>query len=256
MAVTMDWFDQAWKDANLPVLQGILRRPTDVLSSSAMSQPNERNESVSTEVSTTGTSVPALQGPSAFDLDLSDVALPRLYVGQYSSQQVKDRLVEAGTAYLAQGKEDTEPVELEQPIRFHVFALRKGLSAEVNGELESYPAGSPDAPPDAYPTYNYVVGLPQTDQSWPVKFLLKKSGLSAARKINTTIVQKVQAGEPPHTAAFDLNFAFRQSTKGDYWVAVVNTAVADEEDLAKVDSLAALVPDESEGNGSDAAPAI
>lgn len=212
------------------------------------------------EVATTGGGVPALVDTPALDMGVEDIALPRLYLAQDTSKHTKRGLVKRGEFYTALGQDDDDVTILDQPVRFHVLALRRGKSAEIDGELESYAYDDQEAPSDAYTTYNYVVTLPQAEVELPHKFLLKKTGTASAKKVNLALQQAAASG-PPWMTAFDLTADERHNTRGDYFVPLVSVATAKAEDVDAAAALAGFVPAEpasvpgEQANGPDQ-PAI
>lgn len=208
-----------------------------------------------------GENLPALVSTPALDIGPQDIALPRLYVGHHLNQAVKDRLVTAGSLFTGVGADDPDAREVsngEDPVRVHVLAMRKGKSVSRPGEdLETYAYDDPDAPPDAYVTYNYVVALPQVDSDLPYKFLLKRTGTTAAKKINLVLAQTAGEG-PAWEQAFDVKTDQRENTNGEYWVPIVSHVEAVKADVETSAALAAFVPPDAAvtGSGGTAGPAI
>lgn len=199
-----------------------------------------------TEVAKSGSAVPALADTPSLDLGVEDIAFSRLYVGNALSKHVERGDVEKGALYLALDQDDPEPVLLSdgnEPVRVHVLALRRGKSTSIDGELQRYDFNDPDAPANAWTTYNYVVALPQVAKDTLFKVLLTRSAQPTAKRINTILVR---SGKPPFETAFDLTTAPRQNAKGRWFVAEARHVEADAEDLAVAEALSSLVPTDVE----------
>lgn len=199
---------------------------------------------MSKEVDKQETSVPALTPtPSSFDIGTEDVALPRVYLGQYSGEHVKKERVPKGCIFTATGADDADPQVISNgsdPVRVHVLSLSRGKSVSRDGELELYDLNDPDAPADAWTTYNYVVCLPKVDQLLPFKWLLSRSGQPAAKNINLVIMRN-EATKPPYALAFDLTCIEKTSPKGDYFVPQIKPAEADDEDVKIAEAMATML---------------
>lgn len=192
--------------------------------------------------------VPALVPTPALDPNLGadDIAIPRLYIGNFMSEAVKSRLVEFGDVYLALGKDDKDPQVLWTPgskdngVLFHVLDLRLGKSWQDGGRLETTTYDDPAAPDDAWTTYNYTLFLPDVDPDMPAKLLLTKSGKSQARKINTILMRNAAAG-PPWNHAFRLTSERKENDKGEFAVAQVASAQPDPAHVRQAGELYELV---------------
>ena len=207
--------------------------------------------------------VPALYSPPPLDITSDDIALPRIYIGQFMSQHVKDKAVNVGDVYAAAGPDDGDPQVLwasgsdaaKAPV-FHVLSMQRGLSATINGELQRFKVGDPSAPEDAWITYNYVVALPEVDPSVPYKFLLTKTGRPAAKQVNLVLSKNAGTG-PAWNHAFALTSAKRENQKGEFYVARVQNVEAKPENIAIANELALMVSgqaDEYHATGEE--PAI
>lgn len=199
----------------------------------------------STEVATAPSAVPALVNTPALELTAEDVALPRVYLGQFSSGHVQDGNVPAGCIFSATGADDPDPQVLweqgggDGPL-FYVLGLHKGKSITVDGELEFFDYDDPNAPADAWVTYNYIVFLPEVDTDVPFKYLLTRSGKPAAQQINMVLAKNVAKG-PPWIHAFRVVAAERSNKKGKYFVPRISVVEPDEAHVARADVLAAMV---------------
>lgn len=161
--------------------------------------------------------VPDLVQTPALEITAEDVALPRIHIAQFSSKAVQAELVKAGTLFASTSQDDPDPQVLDQPVRFHVLAIRRGKSFSEGGELQRYEYNDPDAPANAWVTYDYTVALPDVDPSIPFKVLLTRTGMPAARQLNT-ILAKGQATQPAWSLAFELTITDRTNDKGKYWI--------------------------------------
>lgn len=199
-------------------------------------------------------SVPALayRAP-ALDITAEDVALPRIYLGQFMSQAVKDGLAKAGSIYAATGPDDPDPNVLsdgKEPVRLHILGLTKGKSySEPGGELELYDYNDPNAPAEAWTTYNYSVALPTVDPEMPHKWLLTKTGRNTAKQINT-VLKKNEARGPAWTNAFDLTAVKRENNKGEFFVARVSVVEPDPEHVKVAEALGIMISGNSADYGS------
>lgn len=201
--------------------------------------------------------LPELIQTPALDLKPEDVALSRIRMGQFSSKAVQNKKIEAGALYYSTGQDDPEPVVLDDEVVFHVLSLKKAKSyAPKGGQLERYDYGDPDAPDEAWVTYDYLVAVPSVDDAMPFKLMLTKSSLPAARQLNATIAK---ATVPHYSLAFALWTAERTSPDGKYWIAQVRQVEADPEhvriamDLAVAMSSSAV---EAGAGRTDAQPDI
>jgi len=191
--------------------------------------------------------VPALAGTPATELNAEDVALSKIKLGQHMSSAVQDGIVPAGCIFSTTGPDDPDPVVLweqgdDKPLTFHVLALKKGKSVSVEGELELYAYDDPNAPHDAWVTYNYVVALPAHDQEMPYKLLLSKTGKPAAQSINTVVAKN--ATVPAYTLAFEMECKQRENKKGKFYVPQIRHVEATEEGTALAEKLFVVVPQE------------
>ncbi len=186
--------------------------------------------------------VPALHQTPALQITAEDIALPRIYIGQYMSKAVQEQLVKAGDVYSATGQEDPDPQVLcpegsDEGVIFYVIALRKGKSISDGGELQLFDFDDPSAPPEAWVTYNYTVCVPSVDEDVPFKLLLTKTGRPAALNINT-VLKKNSISGPAWVNAFKLTTAKRENAKGKFYVARVTTVEADAKAVEVAQNLA------------------
>lgn len=191
--------------------------------------------------------VPALAGTPATELNAEDIALSKIKFGQGQSNAVQDGIVPLNCIYATTGPDDPDPVVLweqgdEKPLRLHVLALKKGKSISVDGELELYAYDDPNAPAEAWVTYNYVVVLPDHDTEMPYKLLLSKSSKPAAQAINTVVAKN--ATTPAYKLAFDLVVKPRENAKGKFCVAQIRHVEASDEGIEVAEKLLAMVPQE------------
>src|ERR1700761_6772106 len=161
---------------------------------------------MSTEVAERAASVPSLRPTPALQLDAEDLQISRFYAAQFMSKPVQDGLVKPGSLFVSTGQDDPEPVEpwklgsKDQGVLVHVLSLRKGKSVVIDGELQLFDYDSPDAPADAWVTYNYMIALPEVDEDLPYKWLLSRSSKPAAAKINTVLAKNAISGPAWNTA--------------------------------------------------------
>jgi hypothetical protein len=213
-----------------------------------------------TAVAPAPSNLPALVPTPANTITSDDIALPRVYIGQFMSQHVQDKVVNPGAIYVAQGADDPDPQvlhELGDPtgVTFHALSLRKGLSYSQDGELQLYDFGDPNAPEGAWTTYNYIVVLPEHDPDVPAKWLLTRTGRPAAQQINM-VLKKNESKGPAYINAFTVTTAERKNAKGKYFVARVAPAEASAANLEVVSALAAQVSGPYEAPARNDEPAI
>lgn len=207
---------------------------------------------MTTEIEQRTSNLPALAPTPALEIGADDVALPRLYLGQTSSDFFKDGLVPAGCIFTAAGKDDPEPnvivegegkppvVSLDNGPRFYVLGMRRGKSITIDGELFTYAYNDPDVPAEAWTTYNYALAMPGVDPDVPVKFLLTKSGQGTARAINT-VLKRNEAKGPPWEIAFQLGTREQSNKKGKWFTAIVRHVEADPAEVEIATNLATMV---------------
>jgi hypothetical protein len=200
--------------------------------------------------------VPALANTPALDIGAEDVALPRLKIGQYMSAAVQEGDVEAGVLFTSLGADDPDPVVAETPLLIHIIGMTRGKSVSEDGELITYDYHDPDAPADAWVTYNYVAVLPEVDPDFPVKWLLTRTGRPAAQQLNI-VLAKTSAAGPPWTQAFEITTAERENKKGKYYVPRVRHVEAKPENIEIAEKLAVMVsPDAASVQSSGDEPSI
>lgn len=199
--------------------------------------------------------VPDLVRTPALEITAEDVALPRVYIGQFMSQPVQDKLVGAGDIYTALGAEDGDPNVLweyddspgeKDGVVFHVIGLRKGRSASVDGELMLYDYNDPEAPPDSWVTYNYFVALPEHDPDVPYKWLFTRTGTPAAKQINM-VLKKAEGAGPAWSVAFQAVSKERSNAKGKFFIPRVRQVKAKKAHVETAERLAVLIA----GTGPD-----
>lgn len=201
-------------------------------------------------------SVPALVNTPALEIEASDIALPALKIGHFSSTPCQDGRVTPGALFTSLGDDDPEPAELwvppkggeakeKSPLLFHVLGMRKGLSySEQGGDLEMWQFGDPNAHPDSWTTYNYFVCLPEVDQEVPYKFLLTKTKAAAAKQINYALMKSAASG-PPWNVAFTVKTAGRENSKGKYFVPLISVVEASKSNVEIAERLAIMVSGKS-----------
>lgn len=190
------------------------------------------------------TAVPALAPTPATELSAEDIALPAIKLGQFMSDHVQEDRVPAGCIFSATGADDPDPVVLweqgqDEKLRFYVLALKKGKSVSSDGELVLFDYNDPDAPAEAWVTYNYAIAIPAADEGMPYKFLLTRTGKPAAQQINTVIAKNPNV--PSYKLAFELDCKERSNKKGKFFVPRVSHVEATEAEVAVAEKLSELV---------------
>jgi hypothetical protein len=189
-------------------------------------------------------SVPALAPTPSIELSAEDVALPTIKLGQFMSDHVQEDRVPAGSIFSATSADDPDPVVLweqgsDELLKFYVLAMRKGKSISDGGELVLFSFDDPDAPADAWVTYNYVIALPSVDEEIPYKFLLTRTGKPAAQQINTVIAKNLAT--PAYNLAFTVDCVQRENKKGKFFVPRIRHVEADEAEVKIAEALATMV---------------
>lgn len=185
------------------------------------------------EVATTGGGVPELyRPPVSAGLDASDIRLPKVKIGHYSTPQVQEGLAQPGDIFTHLTKEDATvlrtakpKVGVEDPLEFYVLNVRKGWSLSTDGDLQSWSFDDPNRDPDAWLTYTYAIAIPEFDEELPYDFLITKSGKPAANLINLLLKRHETHGSASELA-FHLRTKYRENEKGKWYVASVTPAPA------------------------------
>lgn len=207
-------------------------------------------------VTTSPGGVPALADtPAALGgISGADIALPKLYKGEFQSALVQDPKVKditAGCIFVAASPDDPAPAvlvkdatdEKEQGVLVHVLAIKRGLSLQdADGELQTWDIDDRSAPVDAKPTFTYFLCLPEVDPDLPVKVTMAKTSVPCAKRINFHLLKH---GENPHELAFRLKLKLRESKNpggGTYrWFVWVEELVeAKPEDVEAASRIAAM----------------
>ena len=206
--------------------------------------------------------VPDLVRTPALEIGAEDVALPRLKIGQFMSDLVQEGTVNAGALFVSLGSDDPDPVSLyetgdEEGLIVHILSMRKGKSVSEGGELVLFDFNDPDAPPDAWTTYNYVVAIPEHDEDVPNKWLLTRTGRPAAQQMNM-VLAKASGKTPPHEIAFEVKTVQRENKKGKFYVPRVRQVEATEANVAIAAKLSGLISPQAAAPApsAEAEPAI
>jgi hypothetical protein len=209
------------------------------------------------EVATTqAAGVPALAPTPANELSGEDIALPSIKLGQFMSDHVQEDRVPKGSIFSAAGADDPNPEVLweqgaKEKLRFYVLALKKGKSVSADGELVLFDYNDPDAPAEAWVTYQYTIAIPAADEGMPYKFLLTRTGKPAAQQINTILAKN--SATPAYRLAFELDCKERSNKKGTFYVPRVAHVEATEAEVEVAERLSALV--NADPTAAQAAPA-
>lgn len=205
----------------------------------------------------------AVSSSTIDDITGEDIALPRLYIGQFMSEAVKSRLANLGDIYIGQGADDPDPKVMwetgskDDGVLFYVVGMRKGKSYSDGGALQLFDYDDPSAPADAWVTYNYTALVPDYDEEIPVKFLLTRTGRPAALTINKVLKQNAARG-PAWINAFRMTTATRNGDKGEYAVARIQVVEPKQEhvDIAGDIALAMLTSNAVDVAATGEEPAI
>lgn len=205
--------------------------------------------------------VPALPYAPPLEIGNEDIALPRLKIGQPGTPQVQEELVKAGNLFVTTG-DDAETVldakTAKQGLLVHVLSLTKRKSLSSDGELETWAFNDPEAPADAWTTYNYVVILPEVDDEVPHKWLLTRTATPAARQINTVLAKNAARG-PAYASAFRITTVEKKKDQYRWFVPRVSVVEADPKHVEAAARLSEMVagsiPEQSSGASPDDADA-
>lgn len=161
--------------------------------------------------------------------------------------QNDDTDVSVGDIYATLSADDPDPEILweyasndNDGVLFHVLGMKRGKSVSEGGELFTYAYDDPDAPPEAWTTYNYVVVCPEHNTDLPYKLLLTKTGKPAAQIINL-VLTKTSAQGPAFNQAFRLTTSQKENKKGKYFVPLVSHVDADKDHVDAAARLAVMV---------------
>lgn len=213
------------------------------------------------ELTTTSNTLPELASTPALEIGAEDVAFPRVKIGQYMTKLVQDGEIPAGSIFTSLGEDDPDAQVLyengdEQGVLFHVLSMTRGKSVSEGGELVVFDYNDPDAPADAWTTYNYVVVLPEADTELPFKWLLTRTSKGAAQQINMVLAKSSAAG-PPYAKAFRATTAQRENKKGKFFVPRIQQVEPEEANVAVCENLSNMIsPDAATAQASGEEPAI
>jgi hypothetical protein len=195
-----------------------------------------------TDITTVSSNLPAVINHSPLDIGAEDIALPRLKIGQFMSGVVQDGDVKAGAIFSSTGEDDAEVLYNhgdKQGVLIHVLAMTRGKSVSEGGELFTYAYNDPEAPAEAWVTYNYVVCLPEVDTELPFKWLLTRTGAPAAKQINTVL--RRNAALPPYGLAFRVETKQKENQKGKFFVPRVTPVDASAPHVEAAAKLASMI---------------
>lgn len=199
--------------------------------------------------------VPALPALST-TLSPDDVSLSRIHLGQPQSPLVQDSVVPLGSIYATMDQDDPEPELLWSPpkkgssatapgVVFHVLDLRKGKSISIDNQLVRFDFDDPDAPADAWRTYDYTVCLPEAEQSdMPYKVLFTRTATPSAKKINSLLARSAANG-PAYLIAFAMTTAERKKDQYRWYVPQLTVVEATDAGLAASEKLDHMVKQSS-----------
>lgn len=192
------------------------------------------------EIATTGSALPAIYQPAPLDIGSDDIALPRVKVGQ---KMTKADGVTIGQIFASTGEDDAEilydPKKSKVGVLIHILGLTRGKSISDGGELVSWAYNDPDAPSDAWTTYNYLLCLPEVDTDLPYKWLFTRTGAPSAKQMNTVL--KRNATVPPYTLAFRVETKQKENPKGVFAVPRVTQVEADPAHVVSAERLAQMI---------------
>lgn len=191
--------------------------------------------------------LPTLYSPSA-SIDANDVQIPSIKFAHPQSALCQEHDMKLGVVYAAAGQDDPDPAILWDPnakgdnpgVVFHVLDMEKYLSKVVDGEIERFEFGDPDAPEGCNTVYRYTVVVPAGDTELPYRMSLYRTKAAAARAINTVLV-KNEGKSPAHHVAFELTTVNKKADKGAYTVPRVRRVEATPANIALADKLAAMI---------------
>lgn len=176
--------------------------------------------------------LPAIYTRDDLEITSADVILPKVYLLQDRSTQVKLRNARGGDVILATDKDDTGFSFLiggdEARESFTAFILDiQRTVARIGDDGDSWewlPNNYQRQPSerDVWVGFNYLVAIPDVDPFLPAKHLLiKTAGTRVYQKLNT-MIQKAKALGSPDPVAVTYTTAVRQGrdSKQDFYVLV------------------------------------
>lgn len=209
--------------------------------------------------------VPALRHSATSEIEQGDLAFPKMKLGQYTSDHVKQQLVKPGSIFTCLNADDADPVVLWTPTKkgenagviVHVLDMFKGKSLSEGGELQMwYGKELVNAPPEAWTTYNYVIAIPEFDAEVPARWLLTRSGKNTAQQINM-VLKKEEGRTPAWGIAFEVTTAERSNAKGEWFVPQVRRVDAKPDNVGIAENMIAMVAASNfDDSATDEGPAI
>lgn len=168
----------------------------------------------------------AQYAPNTQDIDLANVRIPMLKVGQYQSEEVKSQMVKFGDIYSTLGEVfgPTLDVIIVKPfINYVKFEIGKGMigrsmnnSTWEEGELK----GQPIDKDDLFFCIRYNFYVITTTQQDPIPYLLSMYSSSGGKTGKTLFdniaISMIKKNRPCFASAYKLTIEKDKNDKGDY----------------------------------------
>lgn len=202
---------------------------------------------MSEELTATKGNLPAVRTNGSNDLTAADVAFPRVFLGQALSPAVQDQAARVGDLYLANDGTDLDVNVIAGPDEgVTIYLLAKPTKYlerrdDAPGGFGRWAIDNPDAPAPGretgvYTVYEYAVAIPGAEDDLPVRLTLKRSGVPAARKLNTALLRAGNS-TPPYELAFELSskesFNAESSSKYRSYTVKATEGTAEGREVAK-----------------------
>lgn len=216
----------------------------------------------------TQSKLPAVRTTGTQDLTAADVAFPRIYVGQAKSPAVEAKAAQTGDIYLANDGNDLDPIIVApegESVTVYLLGrpnkyLERKEDKRNNIEFGRWAIDNPDAPPPGresgvYTVYEYPIAVPGHEDDLPVRLTLKRSGVPAARKLNTALLR--QGSNPPYDLAFELSAReqFNAASQSKYQVFAVKAVDGTPEGRKVAENLYSIIASQSGGQVVESSPA-
>lgn len=172
--------------------------------------------------------VPELYDPRN-SVEAEDLTIGRMKVATFTSPAVQNEEVPVGCIFVTEDDEPEEVSDGQEGLRVYALAMKKGWSwtQGEDDDLQTVWDGEAGVvPPEAKRVYDFLLAVPSLGALRPVKMLFKGSGLSAARRIITTVVE---SEKPFHETPFVLTTKKASSDQYKWYKPVAKKADIDAE---------------------------
>lgn len=191
--------------------------------------------------------LPAMQAPSGMDgIDFSDLAMPRVYFLQGTSQLVKEGVAKEGQVVMASSSDDPSPTFLIEDhatdsfVAYIIGVEKKAGFYEPDGIRYTDDLTIDRSNPehhDKWHIYDYTVAIPEHEGLLPVRMRMQRTaGKAAAKKINAIAFAAGGYGTPVPVV---VTFGKKTGSRGHvYWAPQIGPASATPTGLAVATQIA------------------